>query len=247
MTTVLGLPAGFRLIAFDEIDSTSAEALRRLEAGEQPGAVIWARSQTAGRGRRGRRWESPAGNLYATLIAEVPPARPPGQLAFVAALAAGDAVRAALPAGHHLAYKWPNDLLLDGRKLGGILIEGGTAPGRTSSVAVGIGINIARAPDGAASLSGTGARTTVEALLCSLCAAFADWSEVWRAGGFAPVRAAWLGAAHGLGEPVTVRFPDGSVAGGLFDDINDGGALVLRHADGAMRYIATGEVFFAAA
>lgn len=242
MTTILGLPAGFRLFPFDEIDSTSAEALRRIEAGEQPGAVIWARSQTAGRGRRGRRWESPAGNLYATLVAEVPPGWPPGQLAFVAALAAGDAVRTVLPAGHRLSYKWPNDLLLDGRKLGGILIEGGPA-----AVAVGLGINIARAPGGAAGLSDSGARATVEEMLGSVCGGFARWTELWRAHGFAPVRAAWLDAAHGVGEAVTVRFPDGSAARGLLRDIDESGALVLQQADGATRRIATGEVFFAAA
>ena len=247
MAAVPGLPDGYRLAAFEEIDSTNAEALRRVEKGDGPGTVIWARRQTAGRGRRGRQWQSPAGNLYATLIAALPPDGEPGHLAFLAALAAGEAVGASLPPGRHLSYKWPNDLMLEGAKLGGILIEAGRTPDGATLYAVGLGINVASAPDGAAYLDATGARTTVEQLLFAVCRAYARWMEVWSARGFAPLRAAWLAGAHGLGGAVTVRFPDGSAAHGLFRDIDERGALLLDQPEAGTRRIAAGEVFFAAA
>ena len=245
MTASPQLPPGLRLISFDEIDSTNSEALRRLGGGEPPGAVFWARRQTAGRGRRGRSWDSPAGNLYATLTVAVPAGRPAGQFAFVAALAVGDAVRTVLPAGRRVRYKWPNDLLLDSAKLGGILIEGPAGNAGPAALAVGFGINVASSPAGAANLNGAGA--TVEALLGAICSAFERWADIWESRGFAPLRAAWLADAHGIGGPVEVRFADGRVMHGLFRDVDEHGALVLQPPDRATMRIATGEVFFAAA
>jgi BirA family biotin operon repressor/biotin-[acetyl-CoA-carboxylase] ligase len=238
------LPAGYRLLRFDGIDSTNSEALRRIAAGAAAGEVIWARSQSAGRGRRGNRWTSPAGNLHATIAAALPADRPAGQLAFVAAMAAGDAIRSVLPEERSLAYKWPNDLMLDGAKIGGILIEGAE-----SLFAVGIGINVARAPAefAATCLADAGSTVPVSDLLGRLCHGFERWRGIWAAEGFAPVREAWLRRAYRLNAPVEARFPDGTSAAGVFRDIDRDGALVLQREDGSTRSIATGEVLFAAA
>ncbi len=238
------LPAGFRLFHFDDIDSTNAEALRRIRDGGTAGDVVLADRQDAGRGRRGRSWQSPPGNVYMTLIAGVPAGQPAGQLAFVAALAAGEAVRETLPTGQTLNYKWPNDLMLDGAKLGGILIEGAR-----DLFAIGIGINLAHAPDGlqAASLAQAGGSLSPDTVAAGVCCAFHRWHGIWAAEGFAPLRTAWLCHAHRLNEPIEARFPDGTSAAGLFADIDRDGALVLLRQDGSTRTIATGEVFFAAA
>ena len=116
------MPADYRLFAFDEIDSTNDEALRRLGAGGRHGDVIWAESQTAGRGRRGRAWDSPPGNLHVSVIAGLPSGRDTGQIAFVAALGLGAAIDEVAPDLQDMRYKWPNDVLLGGKKAGGILI-----------------------------------------------------------------------------------------------------------------------------
>src|SRR5262245_61818354 len=123
--------AGWRLIALDRTGSTNQEALRLARSGEAGPLWITAVEQTAGRGRRGRSWHSPPGNHYASLLLTDPgPADRAPQLSFVAALALHDAVSALAPGlSSRLRFKWPNDLLLDGAKVAGILVEGETAPG----------------------------------------------------------------------------------------------------------------------
>src|SRR5215813_8228038 len=145
--------AGVGLIACDMIASTNSEALAYARAGEQGPLWITARAQTAGRGRRGRTWVSEPGNLYGTLLLTDPaPPERAAQLSFVAALATHDAVSACAPAlGGRLTFKWPNDVLLDGAKLAGILIEAeGTRP---LLVAVGIGVNCRHHPAATESLA----------------------------------------------------------------------------------------------
>jgi BirA family biotin operon repressor/biotin-[acetyl-CoA-carboxylase] ligase len=179
-----------------------------------------------------------------TVTVSVPAGRPGGQLAFVAVLGAGDAVHAVLPTGSLLTYKWPNDLMLDDAKLGGILIEGAAG-----LFAVGIGINMANAPadTGAAGLAQAGADVPVKTLLASSCREFDRWYRVWTDDGFGPLRRAWLGHAHRLQGPIEARFPDGSRTTGIFRDIDQQGALVLECENGTIRTIAAGEVFFATA
>ena len=245
------LPTGFRLFAFDRLDSTNEEALRRLAAGTaRHGDTIVAESQTAGRGRRGRHWHSPRGNLHLTLIVRPPARARVGELAFLAALAAGETVAAAVPLTAELRYKWPNDLLLGGRKLAGLLIEaGGTA--EDPGLAIGIGVNVREAPAGTAfpaiSLREAGSAATADGLVAPLCRAFAAWYERWLAEGFAPVRAAWLARAHGVGGRIEARLPDGTVQRGTFRGLDPGGALMLEAEGGAVRAIAAGDVLFAAA
>lgn len=244
-------PSGVGRAWLDEIDSTNEEAKRRAAAGERGPLWIAATRQSAGRGRRGRSWESPAGNLFATLLLD--PGAPQSrfaELSFLAALAVADTVAACAPDGA-VALKWPNDVLLAGRKVSGILLEGAEGPGGPLLVA-GIGINLAHPPAEARypatalaeHLKGA-APPAPEAALALLAAAFAGRLEVWRREGFAPVRASWLGLAAGLGQPIEARLQTRSLAG-VFAGIDETGALLLSQPGGSAERIAAGEIYFPA-
>jgi BirA family biotin operon repressor/biotin-[acetyl-CoA-carboxylase] ligase len=237
--------AGIGLIAFDTIGSTNAEALARGRAGEAGPLWITARAQTAGRGRRGRTWVSEPGNLHATLLLTDPaPPERAAQLSFVAALAAHDAIAACAPAfGGRLAFKWPNDVLLDGAKLAGILIEAeGTCP---LIVAVGLGINCAHHPAGtefpATDLAAAGAHVGAAQLFGALSLAMIDRLREWETG-FASIRAAWLARAGGRGGEVHARLGARELTG-RFETLDEAGRLLLRLPDGKLETIAAGEVF----
>lgn len=229
-----------RLIRYDEIDSTNSEALRLAKAGERGPVWIHALKQTAGRGRRDRVWESPAGNLAATLL--LMPGRPEGaQLSFAAALAVADTA-AHYAGGHTISVKWPNDVLADGCKLAGILLEGGA-----DWLAIGIGINLVAHPPGtlypATSLAALGVvPPSPDAALKVLADAFARWYDCWIADGFLPLRAAWLARAFGVGAQIRARLPREEHCG-VFEGIDANGALLLNQ-NGALRVISAGEVFF---
>jgi BirA family transcriptional regulator, biotin operon repressor / biotin---[acetyl-CoA-carboxylase] ligase len=240
--------AGVRLVAHDVLGSTNAEALQLARQGERGALWVVARQQTAGRGRRGRRWTSEPGNLYASLLltAAAPVVHWP-QLSFVAALAAHDAIVEVAPGLRpRLAIKWPNDLLLDGAKLAGILIEGADA-GEEGAVAIGIGVNCATHPDGtdhpATDLAAAGSPVTPEALFGSLSAKMLGRIAQWNRGeGFSTIRADWLARAVGVGEDVRVRLTDKELMG-RFEALDDGGSLVLRLSGGEAATIAAGDVF----
>ncbi len=221
------------MIRLDVVDGTNREALRRIAAGAPHGTVVQARRQTEGRGRRGRTWISPPGNLYATLIVRPPRTAPLAELGFVAALGAGEALRDHAP----VRFKWPNDLMLDGRKLGGILVE--VAEG---AAAIGIGINIASAPeDTETPATRLAAAVTPDALLDDIRVHFDAWYRRWLDDGFQPLREAWLRHALGLGQPIRVRL-GGETVEGTFGGLDGGGGLLLDLA-GARRVIAAGDVF----
>jgi BirA family biotin operon repressor/biotin-[acetyl-CoA-carboxylase] ligase len=238
--------AGIRLIAHEAVGSTNAEALMLARAGTRQPVWVTALRQTAGRGRRGRGWDSPPGNLYATLLL-VEPCAPEAapQLSFVAGLALHDAVvEAALTLALRLALKWPNDLLLDRRKLAGILVEGERVADGTFVAAVGIGVNCASHPETAAypatDLAGAGAPLSPAELLDGLARAMAARLAQWRRGdGFAAVRADWLARSFGIGEPVRVRTPE--EIEGRFAGIDAQGRLLLETAGGP-RMIAAGDL-----
>lgn len=244
------LPPFFRLVSHERIASTSDEAKALAAAGAPAGTLVWARAQSAGHGRQGRSWISPAGNLYASLILRpAVPIATAAQLGFVAALAVGDACLALAPEAG-IAFKWPNDVLLDGRKLAGILLESqASSAGMLDWLVIGIGINLATYPVDvdykATALSATGADAEPEDVLAALAAALLDWLGRWQDGaGFAAVRAAWLARGHGLGQPIRVRLPS-STLDGVFAGLDTDGALLLDSAAGRRR-IAAGEVFPAA-
>lgn len=239
--------AGMRLAELDAVGSTNTEAFARARAGDPGPLWIVAREQTAGRGRRGRTWASPPGNLYASLLL-TDPSPPPraAELSFVAALALHDAISLLAPAvASRLALKWPNDLLGDGAKLAGILVEGeGTG---IVVAAIGIGVNCAHHPAGtgfpATDLAAMGAPASPDALFTALSGAMAQRLNEWRRGeGFAAIRAAWLARAVGLGKPVRVALAGGQLEG-CFEALDPAGRLVLRKADGSSATIAAGEVF----
>lgn len=245
------LPAGYRLDAHDCLDSTNAEAERQARAGAPDGTVIWAGRQTAGRGRHGRAWDSPQGNLYCSVILrpDAPPATA-AQLTFVTALALGEAVDGALPAGSKLAFKWPNDLLLDGRKLAGILLESsGGKDGQLDWLVVGCGLNIRHFPETvsgypATSLHAAGASAPAPGdALATFLQAFAVWRARWQDEGLAPIRAAWLARAARVGGEITVRLP-GDELRGRFTGLDETGALLLDLPDGSRRTVTAGDVFF---
>jgi BirA family biotin operon repressor/biotin-[acetyl-CoA-carboxylase] ligase len=238
--------AGVRHIAHETLGSTNAEALALARAGERGPLWISARTQTAGRGRRGSQWVSPAGNLHATLLLTEPspPAQAP-QLAFVAALAVHDAIAVCAPQlGPDLKVKWPNDLLVGRGKVAGILIEGESDP--AFAVAIGIGINCAVHPDGtdypAADLAGLGALVVPDALLPELAVAAQKRLAQWHGGdGFAATRAEWLERAAGLGETLQVRLP-GRELSGRFHGLDEAGRLLLEQ-PGGLTAITAGEIF----
>jgi BirA family biotin operon repressor/biotin-[acetyl-CoA-carboxylase] ligase len=242
-------PAGFGLLEFDEIDSTNEEARRRATAGEPGPLWITAARQTRGRGRRGRIWVSPPGNLAATLL--IRPNRPAAacaQLSFAAALAVADML-SLHGRGIDVRLKWPNDVLAAEKKIAGILLESESGPEGTAAwLAIGIGVNLAAFPDDtdlpATSLKALGATPPpLKDALLDLADAFAKWYEAWRGAGFAPVREAWLSRAQGLGKRIRVRLAKETIMG-VFRDIDDTGALVLGLPHNATRAVSAGEVFF---
>jgi BirA family biotin operon repressor/biotin-[acetyl-CoA-carboxylase] ligase len=208
---------------------------------------VWLRAerQFAGRGRQGRDWISPAGNLYASTIVALRPDDPAAaSLALVAAVALDEAIAATLPPRVRgaLGIKWPNDLLIDGAKVSGILLE------RAGEHAVvGIGVNIAHhpaLPDRATtSLHAVGASVDVAALLERVAALFAAWVQVWRTQGLAVIIERWTERAHPTGTPLRVRLPDAGAVDGRFVGLDAQGALLLRLEDGATRVIHAGDVF----
>jgi BirA family biotin operon repressor/biotin-[acetyl-CoA-carboxylase] ligase len=237
----------FRLLSLDQVDSTNGEAKRLAAAGAPEGTLVWAREQSAGRGRRGRAWASPPGNLYLSLVLRPDCApRAAAQLGFAAALAVGEACARFLPQSAELRYKWPNDVLLGGRKLAGILLESQSAgEARIAWLVLGIGINLASHPEGteypATSLA-AGVVVTPETMIGVLAERLLAWYERWRgAEGFAAVRRAWLLRAYGLGSEIRVRLAQAELAG-RFAGLDEDGGLLLDGVDGRRR-IAAAEIF----
>jgi BirA family biotin operon repressor/biotin-[acetyl-CoA-carboxylase] ligase len=239
--------AGVRHIAFDTIGSTNAEALARAREGQRGPLWITAGSQSAGRGRRGSQWQSPPGNLYATLLLSEPSrAETAPQLSFVAALAVRDAVLQCAPKlVPVLKFKWPNDILLAGAKLAGLLIEGESGP--RFAVAVGIGVNCASHPEQtsfpATDLAAAGAAVAPPLLFSALTGAMQQRLAQWQAGaGFGAIRADWLARAAGLGEDIRVRLPERELAG-RFHGLDAAGRLLLQRPDTPIEVVTAGEVF----
>lgn len=266
------IEAGVRLVALSTVGSTNEEARARAGSGERSPLWVTAEAQTAGRGRLGRSWNSPPGNLYASLLLRDPsPFERAPELAFVAVLALRDAVVAEAPTlAPQLHVKWPNDLLLAGEKCAGILIEGEVDPGRSLTVVIGIGANCAHHPpvasdgpsDGAeparghsvpfgeqvvlfpaTDLRAHGADITPQQLFTRLSATMPARVAQWSRGeGFTAILGDWLTAARGLGEPIRVR-QGGTEKAGRFVGLDRAGRLVLELAGGSMEKISAGDVF----
>ncbi len=229
------------LIHLDSVGSTNDYVAEQARLGAPDGLWVRADVQTAGRGRHGRNWMAEPGNLFiSTLIRPQPGEGTLPQLSFVAALALDDALRPWVPA-ERLAIKWPNDLLLDGAKLSGILLEG-----CGNAVVAGFGVNLQARPEldrPTMSLKDAGLDAPgPDVLAARLAEAFAQRRAVWRAQGFAPIRADWLTRAAGLGRQLSVAIGSEQVSG-TFEDLGHDGSLLLRLANGEIRAIHSGEVF----
>ncbi len=244
--------AELRVISHEAIGSTNEEALACARRGERGPLWITAKRQDSGRGRRGRHWVSEPGNLYASLLLGDPssPERAP-QLSFVAALAACDAVAQCAPSlARRIALKWPNDLLLDGGKFAGILIES-EGTGAAFSAVIGIGVNCKRHPGDTpyptTDLAAGGADVPPEVLFGLLAPAMTRRLAQWDRGlGFASIRADWLAHAGGIGADIAVRAGDRHLSG-RFETLDETGRLLLRLSDGRVQAIAGGEVVSPAA
>jgi BirA family biotin operon repressor/biotin-[acetyl-CoA-carboxylase] ligase len=235
------LPDGWTLVALDSVASTNDEASRLADAGAAEGTVVWARAQTGGRGRRGRHWASPVGNLYCSTVVRPNCTAPHAtELGFVAALAVADVI----PAGRDVRLKWPNDVMVDGGKIAGILLESAVGQsGQVDYVVAGIGLNVAFAPElpemrypGAM----LGTEISVERALEALAGALARRIDEWRRKGFETMRHAWLAKAGPLGVEVDVKLSEGVVRG-RFAGMDREGALLLD-TDAGPRRVVSGEL-----
>lgn len=255
---------GFRLEAHDTVGSTNAVALDHARAGDPGNLWVVSKKQENGRGRRGRAWFSPEGNLAATLLvitkAEL---RLAATLGFVAGLALSDALDAVVPKGriavgldgasegrNRFELKWPNDVLASGAKLAGILLESTVLEGGRFGVAVGIGVNVVAFPDDlpypATSLGALGATCDAETLFLALSDAWSENARLWNDGrGLSAIRQRWLKRAAGLGGQVAVRI-DGNVVRGTFETIDEDCRFVIRDDQGSVLTIAAGDVHFGA-
>lgn len=242
------LPPAYRLVALDRVGSTSDEARRFAAEGAPALTLVWAREQTSGRGRQGRAWTSPPGNLYCSLVLRPPVALARAmELSLVAALGLGEAIAPLLPAGVELRYKWPNDLLLNERKVSGILLESALRPdGGLDFLVLGTGVNVESHPD-QARLRATSLRAVglpeidAAGMLEAYAREFQRWYALWLDQGLAPVCAQWQKRAWRLGERLEMNVGAASLAG-RFDGLAPDGAMVLTLDDGTQRRVNAGEV-----
>lgn len=246
-------PEGYGKRVLAEVDSTNAEAVRIASGLTGPEWILGLR-QTKGRGRRGRPWNDPEGNFAATLVLQ--PKEGPEVVAlrsFVASLALFDAFVAATGQTDAFSLKWPNDVLLNGAKVAGILLESvGMAGGKVSHLAIGIGVNLKHAPDPAllearavapvSLLSELGVAIAPEAFLNLLAPAYARYETQFTTFGFSPIREAWLARAARLGETLTARTSRDEFVG-QFETVDLAGNLVLKQPEGIVA-IPAADVFF---
>jgi BirA family biotin operon repressor/biotin-[acetyl-CoA-carboxylase] ligase len=223
----------FRLECHEVLESTSSLVKQRAEDGAAEGLAIQALRQSAGRGRQGRGWESPAGNLYVSvLLRPAVPLRDAPQWSFVAAVALAETLNGLLPEASKLSLKWPNDLLLQGAKAAGILVETGIAPSHALDwICIGIGVNIMSKPNlpdrpTACLAEYLAAPPAPEALAQSLLVSLAHWHDVRLQQGFAPIREAWLRHAPAMGAPISLK-RDGALLEGAFAGLSPEGGLLL--------------------
>jgi BirA family biotin operon repressor/biotin-[acetyl-CoA-carboxylase] ligase len=226
-----------------ETGSTNDDLTSLARGGAPEGLWLRAERQSRGRGRQGREWHSPPGNLYASTLVRLRPGDPPAPtLALVAAVALHEVASGFVAAGLPIEIKWPNDLLVAGAKLSGILLER-----IDDAIVVGFGVNLADHPDEmsrpAINMGMLGGAPDPARFLDALAASFERWMGRWREEGIEPVRRRWLASAHPIGTALRTHTAGGSSIEGLFDGLDQSGALKLRLADGSSRVIHAGDVF----
>ena len=231
---------GFRLFHYETHDSTNDAAKRHAREVAIEKAVFIADQQTNGRGRSGNTWESPIGNLYMSVLMPCQvEMRHAGQFSFIAAIALHQALSPYLSEADDLRLKWPNDLLLNNKKLAGILLESEGQGMNLSWIVIGMGVNLNSAPDYAASLNG---EISPIDLAQDILQHIHAWIDVYMDQGFGPVRAGWLERCAGLGNQIQARLPN-QTKQGTFETIDDQGCLILN-VNGKPERITSGEIFF---
>ncbi|MBX9804768.1 MAG: biotin--[acetyl-CoA-carboxylase] ligase [Alphaproteobacteria bacterium] len=238
----------FILYDYSVIGSTNDEAKSLLSQGASEGTVVRAESQTAGRGRRGRKWVSEPGNLYFSVIL-CPKCllTTASQLSFVIALAVGKAILPYLTNPEILAYKWPNDLLLQKEKVAGILIETESAGGQLAEACViGIGLNLISIPEHpayrvTALKNHTKTNLSRDILFSQLLDQIKSVYQIWQRDGFTPIREAWMERAYGLGENLTVNLGKNDICG-EFLGLSDEGAFLLKDNNGVVHCLVSVEI-----
>lgn len=228
------------------LPSTQDIALKALQDGCAEGTVIQAYEQPQGRGRFGNVWLGAVGNVYMSIVLRPDKADHIGDYAFVMAVAAAKAFADKMPPDQKLQLKWPNDVLVNGRKLAGILLEAHWAnPRQCDGLVAGVGLNVDAPPEGRAGLNELLAqRMTVDAARDAYLSALSDVLAQYRRDGFTAIRNIWLQYAWGIGQPITVRLA-GDSRQGIFSGLSDDGALLLQTADG-VQHITSGEIIMQA-
>lgn len=252
-STQCNLLDDYHLLSYDVLDSTNEEAKRLAGGGASHGAVIWAKRQMAGRGRMGREWISPEGNLYVSILLSPPCALPEcSQLSFVSAVAAANTVEPIIGDHADIHCKWPNDVLIDGKKAGGILLESFTIADENGEdkqwVVTGLGLNIDSYPEDVAfpatSLRDQGVEIiSAKIVLSRFIYHFIHAYDSWCRDGFATTREDWLKRAYRLGYPTDVAVGDQHFTGS-FQGIDNFGRLLLQDNQGGVRTVSAGDVVF---
>ncbi|HET9146474.1 MAG TPA: biotin--[acetyl-CoA-carboxylase] ligase [Acetobacteraceae bacterium] len=230
----------WRIETFETLDSTSDLCLARAAAGEAAGFAVLAGVQTGGRGRAGRSWQSPPGNLFLSVLLR-PAARPEdaGLFSLMAGLVLAESLQRFLPPPVKTMLKWPNDVLIGSAKLGGVLIEAGIETDRIGWMVIGFGANLAHAPGvpgrAVTSLAAHGGAANPNQVMREILARLDRWLNPMEP---ETLRAAWLGRAHAPGTPVTV---DGGRVSGSFAGLTAEGSLLLERA-GGVETIRAGEI-----
>jgi len=239
----------YHLLSFDSLDSTNEEAKRLAKGGGHHGAVIWAKHQSEGKGRMGRTWISSDGNLFVSVLLQPEKSLADiGQLSFVAAVAVLEALEALVPEGKRLQCKWPNDILLNDRKLGGILLESfQCSDSKKNWVVAGVGINIDSYPPRtefpAICLREAGVElVSAKIILSRFIHHFIDCYNIWNTKGFAPIRKKWTASAWGMEQRLCAHLPDSSIEG-ICQGIDANGSLTLKLDNGKKHHVHAGDVF----
>jgi BirA family transcriptional regulator, biotin operon repressor / biotin---[acetyl-CoA-carboxylase] ligase len=249
MTKKVSLPIPFKLITYDTVDSTNEEAKRLARDGVPDGVVVWAKEQSSGTGRRGRKWTSEIGNLYFSILLRPKcSAFKAMQLSFLASLCIAESITDVLPETAIVNCKWPNDVLVEERKISGILLESQSTPqGNTDWMVIGIGLNVRSFPKDvefpATSLINEGAKNDISAeiMLELFSHRFLSNYKIWKEMGFKPIREAWLCRVAWLGKKIIVHLEHETLVG-EFKALDKDGTLILFH-NGDERRITAGDIF----
>ncbi|BFM15426.1 biotin--[acetyl-CoA-carboxylase] ligase [Maricurvus nonylphenolicus] len=249
MDSQVRVPQGFRLFAFDEIDSTNTEAKRRADEGCVNKSVFWATTQSKGRGRKTRSWISDEGNLFVSvLVKDMAPAEKLANLSVIAAIAIGETIADLAPADCDIKYKWPNDVLINGRKVVGILLESGIYK-ESHWVVLGTGVNVSSNPPDseimypAANLKRCGIDVEVADLLSHYLDKLDGYLAQWQTQGVAELIKIWRARMAGLGQRIHVQLTEDERVSGIFKELSDEGILILQTDSGQEQEVFSGDVF----